>query len=351
MTLKQKSKILTDEEKAEVVVEDWDMPYWKHQVSDLIKTNAIGWALITDSGLKPPPKKKELVEMVTPEKLKEIQKQGYKDGFKKGKELGIKKGIELGREEGKQLGHDEGVFKGREEGFAQGQVQIDERCKMWEAIINQLEKPLRNLDHAVEQQLIQLAIELARQIIFVEVTISKDVLYSVLREGIRHLPVSNHGIDIRLNPEDVIWLRERYSEEECERRNWHIKDDADVPRGDVHLVSDMSSLHLDLRERIENMLHNFMRQNLSYMKSDTDTLEEITQLDETPDTPDENETAQITEPETAADPEQSALEEDTVAQAPEVTDTITQAQTDTDPDPQESQNSESQDDEPPSETD
>ena len=313
MSLKQKSKILTDEEKAQVAIEDWDMPYWKHKVSDLIRTNAIGWALVSESGLKPPPKKQEFVEMVTPEELKEIQKQGYKDGFKKGKELGIKKGIELGREDGQKLGHEEGVLQGREEGFAQGQHQIDERCKMWEAIINQLEQPLRNLDHTVEQQLVQLAMELARQIIFVEVTISKDVLYTVLREGIRHLPVSSHGIDIRLNPEDMIWLRERYSEEECERRNWHIKDDADVPRGDVHLISDMSSLHLDLRERIESMLHNFMRQNISYMRSDTDTLEEIAQVDEESETPENRQDhvtdAELTEEVTA---ESATEQEDSV---------------------------------------
>ncbi len=264
--MSETGKIIGLDEQNQEQINDWDMPQWEHDQSELSKTNALGWVLADDASFQPPPKKIEKVEPITPEELKEIKKAGYAQGFKQGKESGIEKGIELGQQEGEKKGYEVGLQKGIEEGLRQGQEQVAQRCQMWESITAKLEQPLRNVDRQVERQLVQLAMELARQIILVEVTTSEETLYAVLREGIRHLPISSHGIDIRLNPQDAQWFHERYSQAECEKRNWHLKEDIEVPRGDIHLISDMSSLHLDLQQRIESMMHNFMRNNLSYIK-------------------------------------------------------------------------------------
>jgi flagellar assembly protein FliH len=177
----------------------------------------------------PPPEKPkaetESVNLLTAEKIAEIQTQAYEEGF------------------------DQGRREGREAGAA------DIRLKMtqFDALMAGLTKPFDQLDAQVEQELIAIVKALTRALLHREIATDPHTLIPVVREAMASLPVAAREIKVHLHPEDVTLIRESLSQSD-EERSWRIIEDPVLRRGDCRVVSNTSQTDATLETRLTALL-------------------------------------------------------------------------------------------------
>lgn len=128
--------------------------------------------------------------------------------------------------------------KGYEEGRKAGKKDLDKELKRVGQVLKQLSAPLDDLDEQVEQELVELAVAIARQVIYRELRTDPGQIVAVVRESVEALPSSNTQIEVRLHPADAELLREEVGDAEDGR--WTLIEDGSVERGGC-VVSDHNS--------------------------------------------------------------------------------------------------------------
>ena len=145
-----------------------------------------------------------------------------------------------------QQARDEGFAAGRAEGLAAAQAQIDEQLARLQALYHAAVQPLAALDDATEQELARLAITVARRVIAHELNAAPELIVQAVRQAARALPASTRALRVRLNPQDLILLRELGAAE----NHWQLVSDAQISRGGCVLATDASRLDAQMETRL-----------------------------------------------------------------------------------------------------
>lgn len=200
---------------------------------------------------------------LTLEEIEAIRQAAWEDGFAEGREAGFAEGREAGRLQGLQEGHTEGLQQGHAEGLASGEAEIQAQIAIWQQQVERLGHPLAELDAQVEQQLVWLALRLAKTLIGHEAHTSPDLLLGSLKQALQALPCADEGVTLSLHPDDLQRVVTAFGgEEACQQRGWTLLADPVLTPGDLQVQSSTSSIDWRLEERIDNLLRQFMRQNL-----------------------------------------------------------------------------------------
>jgi len=93
--------------------------------------------------------------------------------------------------------------KGYQEGLQLAEEQNQEHLQKLKLLVNSLEESIPRINEAVAAELIGLAIEISRQILKHELSLSPDNLVSLINEAIKQLPKGEQETFITLNPEDA----------------------------------------------------------------------------------------------------------------------------------------------------
>lgn len=109
-----------------------------------------------------------------------------------------------GLEEGRRQGHEEGRLAGLAAGHAQAAADV----ASLRALLARLHAPVDRLDADLEEGMIALALELARQVVLGEVRTHPEQVRDVLQRALAAFPASAGAPWIRLHPDDVALLRE-----------------------------------------------------------------------------------------------------------------------------------------------
>ena len=205
--------------------------------------------------------KDEAPKPLTLEDIESIRASAYEDGFNEGKDAGFTEGIEEGKLQGLNEGHEQGLAQGLEQGLMEGKVKVEGQTLHWEQLVSRLHVPLEKLDDTVEFQLIKLATNLAEQMARCEVTVNPQIILQALKQGVEALPVNEQSIVISLNPEDLIFVQDAFSEEECKKRGWDLRAEPTLLRGDCQIHTQTSSIDYAFSIRIEQVLKNFLKEN------------------------------------------------------------------------------------------
>jgi len=251
---------------------------------------------------------------LTLDDIEAIRQSAYEDGFNEGKEAGHLKGLEEGKLEGLAAGHQEGLARGVEEGLAEGAEKVQVQLNSWESLLERLHNPLEKLDENAEYQLVRLATSLAEQIARSEVQTSPQIILQALKQGIDALPISEQTLMINLHPDDLIFVQEAYSQEQCKQRGWDLQAEPALMRGDCQIHTQVSSIDYAFNTRIELVLKNFFKDNhqqLPRQNDDSDLSNEHPMRTEEisdPEPPLESETITPPDATEADDPVESAGE-------------------------------------------
>lgn len=149
---------------------------------------------------------------------------------------------------------EEGYEQGRREGLAAAERDAAERIRALDRMLAGMAQPLDELDDRVEEELVALALAVARQLIRREVKADPGQIVGVIREGIRLLPVAEGDIRLELHPEDAALVRELLHLDEGETRHWRLVEDPTLTRGGCRISNATSRIDATLERRINQVV-------------------------------------------------------------------------------------------------
>lgn len=152
---------------------------------------------------------------------------------------------------------DEGFSKGREEGYRAGlsasEAQVREQAQHLAQATSRLETALTNLDATVADELLLLAVEIAREVVRRELTCHPEALISVVHEALAQLPHQHAAI--YLHPEDAALLRAQIGEQMAHAGH-RIHEDLKLARGDCVLEAGGTQIDATVATRWRRVLES-----------------------------------------------------------------------------------------------
>ncbi|MEQ8803978.1 MAG: FliH/SctL family protein, partial [Haliea sp.] len=103
---------------------------------------------------------------------------------------------------------DEAYARGLEAGRVAGKADVDRVAARLQQVLGALASPLQDIDEQVEEELLQLALAVARQIIRRELVANPSHVIAAVREALAELPSSSRDIRVQINPDDAQIVRE-----------------------------------------------------------------------------------------------------------------------------------------------
>lgn len=147
-------------------------------------------------------------------------------------------------------GYDDGLVAGRFEGFAAGEAAGSAEGRQ---AANQLLSLAANLDQALTEvsqdiadEILALALEVSRQMLRQTIAVKPDVVLSVIRDALTHLP--HHHAAIYLNPEDAALVR-RYAGDQFAHAGHQIHEDPRLKRNDVIIEANGAQVDATIETR------------------------------------------------------------------------------------------------------
>ena len=152
-----------------------------------------------------------------------------------------------------QTAYEEAYAQGYEAGRAEGRADLARLADQLNQCLLALAEPFRELDEAVEQALVSLAIRVARQIIRRELKTEPGQIVGVVREAIELLPVSARNIEVHLHPEDAAVVRTAFGESGTNLVRALVEDPV-MTRGGLRVITDTSQVDARVEKRLEGIL-------------------------------------------------------------------------------------------------
>lgn len=138
------------------------------------------------------------------------------------------------REQARQQGYDEGFKAGRDEGMAQAldeqRASTEQALAPIRQIADNFSTALREADQAISNEVLELALHLAKGMLKNALRVKPELILPVVREAIEYLPVLQQPALLILNPEDAAVVRESIAEE-LDKGGWRVIDDPTIERG------------------------------------------------------------------------------------------------------------------------
>jgi flagellar assembly protein FliH len=152
--------------------------------------------------------------------------------------------------------YEEAYAKGRAEGLASGEremrpqiQQLQARIERLDSILSTLARPLHEMDAVVEDQLVQLALTVAKHLVRRELRMDPSQVIAIIRETVALLPASARDVRVHLHPEDAAVVREKLAAPAGERV-WTVVEDPVLGRGGCRVTTDTAQIDARLETRI-----------------------------------------------------------------------------------------------------
>jgi len=171
-------------------------------------------------------------------------------------ESGIeKKTVELVSEEElqaiKDKAYSEAYEKGHKEGLSAAAAEIEEKQQLLCKMIEQLAYPLQQCGEKTEQELLELAFAISRQIVRRELKQDPTQLISIIRDALTQLPVGAKNIQILLHPDDAAIVKEVLSiDTNSSDSRWQLVEEPSMEKGGCLLKTDNSNVNASVDRQI-----------------------------------------------------------------------------------------------------
>lgn len=119
-------------------------------------------------------------------------------------------------------------------GFNEGQQTALAEAQKLTALVQKLDESIQGMEGEVAQELLNLSLEVARQVVRETVRLQPEAILAVVREALLQLP--HQHATIYLHPEDAALLRSNLGEQ-LAHAGHRIHDDAALQRGDCLVES------------------------------------------------------------------------------------------------------------------
>jgi len=164
--------------------------------------------------------------------LEDVERRAYEEAYAKGREAGLA----AAKAEHQQL-------------LTQAKTQVARLTQMLDA----LARPLQDVDAQVENDLVNLALTVARQLVRRELRIDPSQVIAIIRETVALLPAAARDVRVHLHPEDAAVVRQCLAETSAERA-WSIVEDPVMTRGGCRVTTETAHIDARLDTRINAVI-------------------------------------------------------------------------------------------------
>lgn len=169
----------------------------------------------------------------TAEELQTIQKQAYNEGF----------------------------ALGQKEGFEQKKQELEMNSASLCSIIEILSAPLKDLDEDIVNQLAELSMLVAKQVVRRELHTEQGEIVGIVREAMNALPASTRKITLNIHPDDAELIRNAFSlgnDDESDELRWKVVEDPIISRGGCIISSENSRIDATVEARLNRVISTLL---------------------------------------------------------------------------------------------
>lgn len=156
-------------------------------------------------------------------------------------------------EEIESQAREEGFRQGLEEGRVAGREAVAEEAANLRRVLDSLGPQVGGLDARLEEELVTLAVTVARQLVRRELRTDPGQIVAVVREALAVLPSSDRRLRVHLHPEDARIVREALHLSDLEQP-WKIVEDPALTRGGALLETEASRVDATVEARLNAVI-------------------------------------------------------------------------------------------------
>ncbi|MBI3562459.1 MAG: flagellar assembly protein FliH [Gammaproteobacteria bacterium] len=156
-----------------------------------------------------------------------------------------------------KLAYEEGFNQGTRDGLAAGKHLLDAQVTQLQNIIQSLQEPLLQADEHLVQQLVDMSILIAAQVIRRELRADPGQVVAAVRECMRSLPAGASQIRLYLHPEDALIVRNAFSIDD-NVKTWTIIEEPVLSRGGCRVETQYSKIDASIEQQLNRVIANLL---------------------------------------------------------------------------------------------
>lgn len=161
--------------------------------------------------------------------------------------------IERIHNEAREEGYRSGFEEGRAAALEEGRVVIAAEAARFSALTDALQAAMREIDQSVADHLLELGLEVAKQVLQGHLQVDHEVLVPIIREALAALPLHHGQIHLHVNPEDAAFVRS-HLEEHFAQSGVHVLEDRNQMQGGCMVRAGSSEIDASLPTRWKQVL-------------------------------------------------------------------------------------------------
>ena len=162
---------------------------------------------------------------------------------------------ELAAQRSQEASYNEGYEAGRQEGIERRYMESEPMAQQLEMVLEQLTSLRQIVRFQAEQELVQLALMIAKNIVIEEITINPDILKNIIKSALKELE-SLGKVRIFLHPDDYEFIikcqgdLEKYIDDE---QVLQIKPNIDASPGSIIIETDEDVVNYSFQQQFEKL--------------------------------------------------------------------------------------------------
>ncbi|MCS0611328.1 flagellar assembly protein FliH [Massilia kyonggiensis] len=186
----------------------------------------------------PPAPSQPAIQLPTAEELEAIRAAARDEGYAEG--------LEAGQAEGHAAGY--------EEGLALGRAEAAEELEHLRQLATTFGDAVTQADEAISNDVLELALHLARGMVRTAFDVKPDLIIPVVREAIDYLPNLQQPALLMLHPEDALIVRSGIGHE-LDKNGWRIVEDESIARGGCRVDTASNQIDAQIGARWQRLTH------------------------------------------------------------------------------------------------
>lgn len=166
-----------------------------------------------------------------------------------------------GHQEGHAAGYAEGLAAGEQKGYEEGRARAAAEAEQLGTLVTRLDAALSTIDQQVAEELMALAIELARQLVGDSLQAQPEHILLVVRRALQQLPQAQARIE--LHADDLALVNE-FMSEELAQYGHRVQENPLLQRGDCRIEVQGAELDATLETRWRRVLETLGREGQSF---------------------------------------------------------------------------------------
>ena len=148
-----------------------------------------------------------------------------------------------------QQAYQEGFAAGMKDGRAEGQSI----AQQMQTLMAELNQSMQQFEIAMAQEIMDLALDIARQMVRSALATNPELVLAVVREAIESLPQVNQNPMLILHPEDARLVRDMLAHE-YQENVWRVVDDLMMERGGCRVETGTAEIDANMESRWQRIV-------------------------------------------------------------------------------------------------